>query len=139
MVVVNIIDLILNNNHLQTAASHWNRRLLSTAVRKIRRIRTKPKYISVYLAVFMLLFFFSPNYLYWIFSYGRTRVGITHFRCVLPWNTSHRDWDSESRAESLSLKWNMRFSLLLVSIKLTKFFQVFVINTIFKIGRFIFI
>lgn len=56
MVVVNIIDLILNNNHLQTAASHFNGRLLSTAVRKMRMIRTKPKYISVYLGVFMLLF-----------------------------------------------------------------------------------
>jgi len=58
-----MIDLILNNNHLQTAASHWNRRLLSTAVRKMRRIRTKPKYISVYLAVFMLLFTYTEYFL----------------------------------------------------------------------------
>lgn len=56
MVVVNLIDLIFNNNHLQTAAGHFNRRLLSTPVHKMRRIRTKPKYVSVYLPVFMLLF-----------------------------------------------------------------------------------
>lgn len=63
MVVVNIIDLILNNNHLQTAASHLNRHLVSTAVPKMRRIRTKPKNISVYLAVFMLLIL-SPQTTY---------------------------------------------------------------------------